>query len=106
MHHLRLPREKARQMDGRFGKENEPLAIVRVVDAVLSVERWPMIVARLIDEINGYAGTVRERPNVGALTKRAEWQIHIPRKTRQPGKFFANSAVERRDNSDLVPCPA
>src|SRR5438105_4297281 len=98
MHHLRMPRKKARQMDGRFGKENEPLAIVRVVDAVFSVERWPIVVARLIDEINGYAGTVWQRPYVGTLAKQAEWQIHIPRKRRDSWKFFANSAVERSDN--------
>src|SRR5438046_317596 len=106
MHHLRMPWKKARQMDGRFGKENKPLAIVRVVDAVLSVERWPIVIAWLFDKINRHAGTVRQRPNVGTLAKRAEWQIHIPQKCGEAWKFFANSAVERSDNSDLVPCPA
>src|SRR5882762_7982912 len=105
MHDLRMPRQKSGKVNGRFGEEDEAFAIIGVVDSVLGIESGPIVVAWLLNEINGHPWAVLQRPNVGALAEGTQREIHVPGKRGEARKLFANSAIERGYDSDLMPCP-
>ena len=52
VHHIRTPMVVAREMCHRLRKENEPLGIVLILLVVLTVQRRPIVVARMIHKVD------------------------------------------------------
>src|ERR1051325_9140615 len=98
MHKLRTPRKVAREVSNAFGKENEPLRVVRIINLVLIIETGSIKKLRAMDEIyrDSFAGL--EGPDLGPHPFRAEGQLEIIIEPFEFRKTLPDAAVKRSNH--------
>ena len=102
VHHVRPPRQIAREMRDAFGKENKPLGVVGIADVVFLVKSGAMVKFRLVNEINRQPLFDFERPQFRLHPPRAQRQIELPVHALDLRKSFADAAIQRRDDPRFV----
>src|SRR5947207_333096 len=97
MHDLRFPCQITREMGYSFGKKNESLRIVWIINSLFPVQFWAVIKQRLVNEVNGQAFAWLQGPDFGLSAIGTEGQIKGPIEFFDLGKTFKNPAIKRSD---------
>src|SRR6185503_10776789 len=86
--------------------KNESLRVVGIIPTTLRVERNAVIELRSMDEIHRYVLARLEGPYFGLCVIAPQWHVDSVIEPLNVRKPLTDAAIQRRDDADLVPCPA
>src|SRR5258706_4162881 len=91
-----------RQVRDGFGKENESLRVIRIINALDLVQLRSLIKRRLVDEIDGQTIGWFQAPNLDLDPLRTQRKVQRQVEALDLGNPLANSRIQRRHQANLV----
>src|SRR5687767_10951621 len=102
MDEFRFPRQITREIYNAFRKENEAISVVRITQGFFFIKSGAIKKFRLLNKIDGQIFRRFKRPDFALNRFIAQWQIELPIKRFDSGKFFFDAAIKRSDDADLM----